>query len=282
MPLEYDLDYSDEIAALPKHAGYTVLPVRTGETHVTLHYSGVVYSKTDRAGQLQRILNEASYQLSHNYGTASAPAYPDGLLYDIVILDDGYRVLTRAKPVQLWHCGNATGNKRSWAVHLMLGPSQDATAAQWAATVDVIEQLCALSSVPRSNVVGHNEWPRHDGTPVPSAVYTVLPEQSECPGKVLHKRLADWRAQPTDPLKARQIPGPHGTYFWCGTGFYDFYTTHGGFSLFGYALSDEAPGSGQDGRACTWMRWERAEPKYVEGEGVHLALLSEAKTQGWL
>lgn len=195
MPLVTDADYSDEIAALPKHAGYSILPPRGDEQYVTLHYSGVASPKTDRNGQLQRILDEAAYQLHHNYGSSSEPAYPDGLLYDVVILDDGWRVLTRARRQQLWHCGNATGNKRSWAIHLMLGPNQDATDAQWTATINIIEQLCALYNIPRTNVVGHNEWPRHDGAPQPSATYRLLPEQSECPGKLLHQRLVAWRGR---------------------------------------------------------------------------------------
>lgn len=282
MSFEYDQDLSGQIAALPKHAGYSTLPARTGEQYVTIHYSGVVYSKTDRNGQIQRILKEAEYQLHHNYGTAARPAYPDGLLYDVVVLDDGWRVKTRKQPQQLWHCGNAVGNKQSHTVHLMLGPNQDATEAQWAATINVIEQFCFLSSILRSNVVGHNEWPRRDGVPLPSSDYRLLPEQSECPGKLLHQRLAAWRALPTDPLKARQIPGAHGAYFWCGTGFYDYYHQQGGFAEFGYPLADEQRVRGQDGRDGTMMPCERAVMKYVEGDGAHLALLSEAKALGWL
>lgn len=89
-------------------------------------------------------------------------------------------------------------------------------------------------------------------------------------------------AQATDPLKVRTLPGPAGTKRYCGIGFYDFYNNHGGTAFFGYAVTDEAHGIGQDGRACTWARWERAVAKYITGEGVHQALLSEAKAQGWL
>jgi hypothetical protein len=205
MPLDYDLDYSGKIAALPKHTGYSTLPPRAGEQFVTLHYSGVNYPQTTRAGELQRILDEASYQLNHDYGQPGAPAYPDGLLYDVVILSDGTRVRTRAAPVQLWHCGNATGNRLSYAIHLMLGPKQDATAAQWAAATNVIEQWRLMSSIPRADVLGHNEWPRHDGAPRPNATYTLLPEQSECPGRLLHARLVAYRAQ-TTPLPRPEVP----------------------------------------------------------------------------
>lgn len=281
MPLVYDIDYSDEIAALPKHSGYSTLPARSGEQYITLHYSGVDYAATSHDGELQRILDEANYQLQHNYGSSSDPAYPDGLLYDVVILSDGTRVLTRAKRQQLWHVGNATGNRLSWSIHLMLGPKQDATPGQWTGAVNIIEQLCALYSIPRMNVVGHNEWPRNDGKPIPSDTYCTLPSQSECPGKLLHSRLVQWRAQPTDPLKARQIAGFGGSYYSCGVGFYDYYADYDGLWTLGYPQEDEAHATGQDGRPCTKMRFERGWLKYVEGEGVRPALTAEADAMGW-
>lgn len=281
MGFTHDIDYSDEIGRLPKHDPYTTIPARSGEQYVTLHYSGVDYPPTNQAGELDRILDEASYQLHHSY----SGAYPDGLLYDVVILSDGTRVRTRAKPQQLWHCGNALGNTKSWSVHLMLGPKTDATAAQWAGCLKVIEQLCAEQHIPRLNVVGHNEWPRHDGKPQPSATYKLLPEQSECPGKLLHKRLADWRAAPQDPLKARQIPGPHGTYFSCGTGMYDYYMakigSRDGLWELGYPEEHEIAAVDQGGMSCTKMRFERGWLKYKNGEGVRPALRSEALALHW-
>lgn len=283
MPLVTDADYSDEIAALPKHVGYSTLPPRSDEQHVTLHYSGVAYPKTDRNGQLQRILDEAYYQLHHNYGSSSKPAYPDGLLYDVVILDDGWRVLTRARRQQLWHCGNATGNKRSWAVHLMLGPNQDATESQWAATINIIEQLCSLYNIPRTNVVGHNEWPRHDGAPQPSSAYRLLPEQSECPGKLLHARLAAWRATSTDPLKARTLPGvPGKPAVYCSAGAWTFYGQRGGVKMCGYPLQNEFLARSQNGQDCSVLCCERVIIKSSNGYGIEQALLSEARALGWL
>jgi N-acetylmuramoyl-L-alanine amidase len=196
-------DLSAQIAALPRHKGSSTLPPRAGERYVTLHYSGVNYGATDHAGELRRILAEASYHLNHSYDGA----YPDGLLYDLVVLSDGAIVRTRARPVQLWHSGNATSNRLSYAVHVMLGPDQDATAAQWAAVVRVFETCCFDLGIPRASVVGHCEWPRHDGPPRPSAIYTLLPEQSACPGRVLHARLVQWRA-----AAANGAPPPTGQY----------------------------------------------------------------------
>lgn len=78
-----------------------------------------------------------------------------------------------------------------------------------------------------------------------------------------------------------EIPGLT-TSMACGKGFYDFYNTNGGLGMFGYALTPEALAIDTLSRACTWMRLERAVFKYVEGEGVHLALLVEASVKKWL
>jgi hypothetical protein len=106
-----------------------------------------------------------------------------------------------------------------------------------------------------------------------------------CPGDAFYAikpELQAGLADALDPLRARMLPGAGGTTKYCGTGFYDLYTVGGGFATYGYALTDEAPALGQDTRPCTFMRWERAIAKYVEGDGVRLALLSEARAQGWL
>jgi len=195
------LDLSAQIAQIPLHAGHSVLPPRGPEQYITLHYSGVDYSDRSPAAERARILEEARYQINHDYGTPGNPAFPDGLLYDIVVLSEGIAVLTRRKRVQLWHCGNVAGNKLSWAVHLMLGPNQDATDAQWTMTTRVFDALMVDCSIARVNVIGHGEWPRKTGLPQPSTAYRVLPGQSECPGRVLHGRLAAWRSS-TPPIPA--------------------------------------------------------------------------------
>ena len=277
-----DLDLSAQIAALPKHAGYSTLPLRTGEDYVTLHYSGVNYPATNHAGEVQRILDEARYQLNHNYGKPNAPAYPDGLLYDVTVLSDATRVKTRARRQQLWHCGNLIGNSASWAVHLMLGPDQDATAQQWAATLTVIEEICAIYSIPRSAVVGHNEWPRTNGIPQPSPIYRLLAGQSECPGRVLHARLAAWRTAPPPPdrLRERTIPGPPGMKpIHCSARVADFYAARGGLAMCGYPLADEWHDESKD---CDILRCERVIIKESAQFGVEQALLSEARQEEWL
>jgi hypothetical protein len=105
----------------------------------------------------------------------------------------------------------------------------------------------------------------------------------ECPGALITPEYAIpiLAATPADPLKLRTLPGPNGTTFYCGEGFYQFYNVPGrGFGLFGYALSDERPTTDALGEACTIMQLERACMKFKNGR-VELALLHEVATQGW-
>lgn len=67
-----------------------------------------------------------------------------------------------------------------------------------------------------------------------------------------------------------------------GSGFRDLYALLGGFTTVGYALMNETPDIDILGRKCTYMRFERCIFKYVEGEGAHLSLLSEAMVKGWI
>lgn len=176
------LDYSDKIAALPQHKGYQVLPARVREGYISFHYSGVAYVGHDEATELRRILDEAKYQLAHDYGGG---AYPDGLLYDFVVLASGRIVRTRKHRQQLWHVGNKIGNRDSWSAHVMLGGKQDVTPPQKQSLFNLFDALRVDSGIPRDAVVAHCEWPRVDGLPILASSYRLLPKQSQCPGAVL-------------------------------------------------------------------------------------------------
>jgi hypothetical protein len=87
-----------------------------------------------------------------------------------------------------------------------------------------------------------------------------------------------WRnALFTSPLATHSLPGPDGRKMPCGEGFHRLYAERGGFAVLGYALTGEV-----DGQDCTWLRCERAVLKYSAQDGVHLALLDEAKRRGWI
>lgn len=188
------LNFAPAIAALPRRPGAQVQPMRGIETYITLHYSGVVYADRSRAREERRILDEARYQLNKNWARPrQAPVYGSRYQYDYVVLSDGAIVRCQPDRAVLWHCGNATGNNESWAVHVMTGPSQPLTAPQRAALYALFDALRADGDIPRDRVVGHCEWPRIHGVPRPSDVYWQQPGQGPCPGVTVFADLLSYR-----------------------------------------------------------------------------------------
>ena len=94
---------------------------------------------------------------------------------------------------------------------------------------------------------------------------------------------AEWKAGLflTNPLTTHTITGANRAYH-CGSGFANYYASEDGLWSLGFPLGDEQQGVGGDGRACTFMPFERGVLKYVQGEGVRPALLSEAEARGWV
>lgn len=189
------LDLSAQIAALPRRRGAEELPLRTEEDSITLHYSGVYYADRSRAAELARVISEAAYQLGKNWGQAGKPPiYADRYMYDLGIFSDGQIVRYNRERIQLWHAGNEAANARSWSIHWMLGKNQALTPAQRASTIALLDALRADGGIPRTDVFGHNEWPRTRGVPQRMTSYRLLPGQSECPGSLLHRFVVDYRA----------------------------------------------------------------------------------------
>jgi N-acetylmuramoyl-L-alanine amidase-like protein len=179
------------------------LPSLDGVEWITLHYSGVDYPDRSHAGELRTLSNEAQYHIDKNWAApGQPPAHGDGLMYSVVVFGDGTVVWARDF-IQRWHAGNIISQRKSLAVHLMLGPKQTPTDIQWQRTCEVFAALQADYHLPRSHVVGHCEWPRHDGLARPRPDYVLLPGQSECPGRIIHGLLAEWRSQMPDELWSR-------------------------------------------------------------------------------
>lgn len=211
-----DLSVFDFSGVLRRRAGMrhdaTILPARDREEYITFHYSGVSYpAGRDRDAQLAAILAEARYQTTHDYG---AHSYPDGYLYDFVVLDDGLIVRTRGTRQRLWHAGNYTANRKSWSVHVLKGAGQNLTDAQRASLFSLFDALRAETGIPRQGVVAHCEWPRDDGLPVRSATYRTLPRQSACPGATLFPHIVAYRSladalpvyRVTEPMPVYEVP----------------------------------------------------------------------------
>jgi len=107
-----------------------------------------------------------------------------------------------------------------------------------------------------------------------------------CPGDAFYSLKAELIArlavQLADPLATHLLPGTPGPKK-CSQAVYDFYYAAGrSFPLFGYATANEERSVSSNGIACTITTCERAIIKRSETYGVELALLSEARAQGWL
>ena len=163
-------------------------------TSATLHYNGPSLPFVPNPAR------ELEFIRTVDVRTHQTRLGADGLQYHFVVLSDGAVYQTRDLDRVAWHCGNQTGNEQSLAVHLPLGvrgnAHQEPTSAQWRATTNLFRDLAAQHGFPAEAVYGHNEWPRNSGAARPSPEYRLLPRQSACPGRALHKLLAEYRARP--------------------------------------------------------------------------------------
>ena len=178
-----------------------------------------------------------------------------------------------------WHAGVARWNGETAINDISLGVELENAndgrdpypPAQYNALLNLASAKIAEYHIPLDNVV------RHLDVAIPKG------RKTDPAGFPWDKFKADLLASiQTDPLRTHTIPAANGKVVRCGSGMAVYYRDEGGFAEFGYGQTDEARDTDQMGRACTWLRCERAVMKYVEGEGVHLALVSEAKAKGWI
>lgn len=164
-------------------------------TSGTLHYNGPALPfYPNAARELAFVVGvDTPYQIKN------IPA--DSLQYHYVVLSDGQIWQTRDLDLIAAHCGNATGNVYSLAVHLTLGERQAPTPQQWLSFCVLAEALSAEYNFPREAWYGHNEWPRKRGAVSPSEMYRLLTDQSACPGPILHKLLAAFRRPVVVPTR---------------------------------------------------------------------------------
>lgn len=151
---------------------------RTATKYITLHWNGPAVPdgrRSGHAGVMEQLRINTEWQTRR--GWANVPSGADGLQYHFVVAADGRTYQTRDEAAKLWHCGHATGNNESLAVHLLLGRGQACTDAQWAAVVELLDWLRARHTIPLDCCVGHNHW-----------------RATECPGPDIQARLALYRA----------------------------------------------------------------------------------------
>lgn len=178
-----------------------------------------------------------------------------------------------------WHAGVARWNGETAINEVSLGVELENAndgkepypPAQYAALLELSRMKVAEYHIALDNVVRHLDIALPKGRKTDPAGFPWAQFKADL--------LA---ALPFDPLRTQLLPGPGGKQIHCGDGFARFYADYGGFLLFGYPLRDESRDTDLLGRACTWMPMERATMKYIEGEGVHLALAAEAEAKGWI
>lgn len=209
------LDLRDELAAVARRfarPNAVDLAPRTSEQYITFHYSAVAYADRSRAAEIEHIKAEMRFHVEKDWGRPGLPAFAKRYMYDFVVLSDGGLVRTDGQRLQRWHCGNRTGNRASWSVHVLLGGAQDLTESQRASLFALFAALRIDSQIPRAHVISHCEWPVGDGQPLTSPTYQRQPGQSSCPGPVLHKHIAAYRAV--------QLPSEAAPAMWPGSGHY--------------------------------------------------------------
>lgn len=169
------------------------MPARPGDPRsVTAHYNGpAVANFGDPEAELRQLAGDARWQMRP--GGLGAANGGDGLQYHFAILSDGRIFQCRDIETTLWHCRNDEGNTWSISTHLVLGGTQEPTAAQWDAFTQFAEALIADYRMNgRKAVRGHREW-----------------STTACPGPAIWRRLVDWRAQTAgQPTPAKpEAPG---------------------------------------------------------------------------
>lgn len=187
------IDLRAELASLPRHPAAQRQDDPLTPRSITFHFSDVITTNRSFAAERRRLVGEAQYQLRRSWaGPEQPPIYGSRYQYHYVVFSEG-QIAWCNDLVDLWHCGNMTGNARSISTHVMLGRGQQLTDPQRASLYALWDWLRGEHAIPRGLTVGHCEWPRGDGAPVTSPTFRPQPRQSSCPERVLFRDLAAYR-----------------------------------------------------------------------------------------
>jgi hypothetical protein len=185
---------------------------------VVIHYSGPPVER--RAETLAVLQSEASYHAGKNWARAGDPPIRgDGLMYHVAVGDDGTTYLCRDLEAVLWHCGAWPQNALALSVHVPIGGSQRATAAQLATLRRVVDEWRVATGTPASEVWGHQEL-----------------QPTDCPGTL----MADF----VHPYRSGRAAAGDGQWFsetgcYVGGAFWAYWRERGGLPIFGYPLTNE-------------------------------------------
>lgn len=206
-------DRSDGVAAGP----YERRPLAE-KRGVVIHYSGPPVER--RSETLAVLQSEASYHVGKDWARAGdPPVRGDGLMYHVAIGDDGMAYLCRDLEAVLWHCGAWPQNALALSVHVPIGGSQRATAAQLATLRRVVDEWRQATGTPLSEVWGHQEL-----------------QPTSCPGTLM--------AGFVHPYRGGLAATGDGQWFsetgcYVGGAFWAYWRERGGLPIFGYPLTNE-------------------------------------------
>lgn len=190
-----------------------------------------------------------------------------GVIYQLV---DGSR--------RAWHAGVSVLNGVWYCNNYSIGIELEhrmGAAPYPAVQMDALSWLCraliAAYAIPRSGVATHRQVAKSAGR-----------TDRTDPTDWTDAQFATWADSlyVVDRLRARTLPGVPGTpAVFCSAAAAAFYTARGGLAHCGYPLADEFHDASLD---CDVLRCERVIIKESARFGVEQALLSEARTEGWL
>jgi hypothetical protein len=206
-------DRRDGVAAGP----YERRPL-TEKRGVVIHYSGPPVER--RSETLAVLQAEAGYHVGKDWSSAGDPPIRgDGLMYHVAVGDDGTAYLCRDLEAVLWHCGAWPQNALALSVHVPIGGSQRATAAQLGTLTRVVDEWRQATGTLLSEVWGHQEL-----------------QPTSCPGTLMADFVVPYRTPKRDQ--------EHGQWFsetgcYVGGAFWAYWRERGGLPIFGYPLTNE-------------------------------------------
>ncbi|WP_110513728.1 peptidoglycan recognition protein family protein [Herpetosiphon llansteffanensis] len=160
-----------------------------------VHYNG---DATDIAvlesAEIRHLQAIAKYHVGKIWGYAQGVAiYGHGIMYHYAIGATGTIYWLRNQSDILWHCGNATGNNTTVAVHAPIGGKQRPADKQWDSMIKLFNALADDRGFhAKSKTLGHKEW-----------------NPSECPGIPLMDKIKTWRNE-TDRRGRYEVISPDG------------------------------------------------------------------------
>lgn len=185
---------------------------------IIVHYSGPAVDRS--ADTLTVLRSYANYHIGPYLNEA-------GIAYHYDIGNDERIRLLRDPDAVLWHCARWPENRTYWAIHVMLGGDQHATAGQRTALDALVTHLREQRPIPRESVKGHQEV-----------------SATSCPGTLMEDFVLPYRANQGGGTVADGWRFPE-TGHYVGGGFYQYWRDHGGLVIFGLPLSEELKEGGR-------------------------------------